>query len=112
MSYSYKEDSGYGRSTWVLKLEEESWEKVKHLFDESGRPNNESIKRITAQGSAWDIYAYSYYVQGDNLIHKLYGVSGDYTFGNAPTFYQQRLRGNKKAAKQVFDKFIEMYLCD
>ncbi len=110
MNYSYKEDTGAGRSTWVLKLENESWEKVKHLFDENGRPIDESIKRIPAQGSVWDLHVSSYYVQGDKLIHKLYGVSGDYTFGNAPTFYQQRLRGNKKAAKKVFDHFIDMYL--
>jgi len=110
MSYTYKEDSGYGRSTWVLKLENESWEKVKHLFDENGRPIDESIKSISAANSAWTLYTSSYYVQADKLIHKIYGVSGDYTFGNAPTFYQQRLRGNKKAAKEVFDKFINTYL--
>jgi hypothetical protein len=38
------------------------------------------------------------------------GVSGDWTFGNAPTFYQQKHRGNKKAAKAVFDWFIKKYL--
>jgi hypothetical protein len=110
MSYTYKEDSGYGRSTWILRLEDESWERVKHLFNERGKPINENIKRIPAENSVWDLHAISYYVQGDKLIHKIYGVSGDYTFGNAPTYYQQRLRGNKKAAKKVFDNFIEKYL--
>jgi hypothetical protein len=43
-------------------------------------------------------------------MHKIYGVSGDYTFGNAPTYYQQKLRGNKKAAKEVFDIFVNKFL--
>ena len=107
--YTLKDDSGQGKPTMVLKLEPSAWEKVKHLFDDAGRPNSEDVKRIPSQNSIWDLHAQSYQ-QGGVTIHKIYGVSGDYTFGNAPTFYQQKLRGNKKAAKMVFDYFINKFL--
>lgn len=107
--YILKDDSGQGRATIVLKLEPTAWEKVKHLFDDAGRPNHDDVKKIHAQGSTWDLYA-SPYQQGGVTIHKIYGVSGDYTFGNAPTFYQQKYRGNKKAAKTVFDIFVNKFL--
>ena len=107
--YVLKDDSGQGKPTMVLKLEPEAWEKIKHLFDKEGRPVDAAIKRMPAQGSVWDLYA-SEYTQGDKVMHKIYGVSGDYTFGNAPTFYQQKYRGNKKAAKEVFNTFINKFL--
>lgn len=107
--YEYKDDSGGGKSTKVLKLEPVAWEKVKDLFDDKGRPKSDDIKWIPSDNSVWDLYAQSYEV-GSKTIHKIYGVSGDYTFGNAPTYYQQKLRGNKKAAVRVFDYFINKYL--
>ena len=107
--YTLKDDSGQGRPTVVLKLEPTAWAKVKHLFDDAGRPNHEDVKRIPAQNSVWDLHAQSYQ-QGGVTMHKIYGVSGDYTFGNAPTFYQQKYRGNKKAAKEVFDTFVNKFL--
>jgi len=106
--YTYKEDSGGGKPTWVLKLGPESWQKVKHLFDKEGRPTQE-LTRIPAAKSVWNLHARSY-TSGDQEMHKVYGVSGDWTFGNAPTFYKQKHRGNKKAAKEVFDWFIKTYL--
>jgi len=107
--YILKDDSGQGRPTIVLKLEPSAWDKVKHLFDDAGRPNHDGVKRIPAQGYTWDLYA-SNYMQDGKVMHKIYGVSGDSTFGNAPTFYQQKYRGNKKAAKAVFDIFVNKYL--
>ena len=106
--YTYKEDSGTGKPTWVLKLGPESWQKVKHLFDKEGRPTQE-LTKIPAAKSVWSLYASSY-TSDNKEMHKIYGVSGDFTFGNAPTFYQQKHRGNKKAAKEVFDWFIKTYL--
>lgn len=107
--YILKDDSGQGKPTMVLKLEPEAWEKVKHLFDKEGRPDDVAIKRMPAGGYAWDLYA-SEYTQGGKVMHKIYGVSGDYTFGNAPMFYQQKYRGNKKAAKEVFNAFVNKFL--
>lgn len=108
LDYTYKEDSGDGKSTYVLKLGPDAWAKVKHLFDNEGRPKQE-LTRISAGRAVWNLYARTY-TSGGKVMHKIYGVSGDYTFGNAPTFYQQRLRGNKKAAKEVYDWFIKKYL--
>jgi len=107
--YELKDDSGQGRPTVVLKLEPSAWDKVKHLFDDAGRPNHPDVKRIPAQGSVWDLYA-SNYTQDGKVMHKIYGASGDYTFGNAPTFYQQKYRGNKKAAKEILTSFVEKNL--
>jgi hypothetical protein len=107
--FELKDDSGQGKATIVLKLEAAAWEKVKHLFDDAGRPIHEDVKRIPSQNSIWDLYAQTY-TQNGRPIRKIYGVSGDYTFGNAPTFYQQKLRGNKKAAKVVFDYFVNKFL--
>lgn len=109
-NFIFREDSGSGRSTYVLKLDEESWKKVEYLFDEDGRPKDKAIKRIPANNAVWDLYAQKYKTINDKISVKIYGVSGDYTFGNAPTFYQQKLRGNKKAAKEVYTYFIEKYL--
>lgn len=106
--YTYKEDSGGGKPTWVLKLGPGSWQKVKHLFDKEGRPTKE-LKNISAGRMSWDLYALSYQANGKEM-HRIYGASGDWTFGNAPTYYQQKHRGNKRAAKQVFDWFIKKYL--
>jgi hypothetical protein len=106
--FELKDDSGQGKATIVLKLDPTAWEKVKHLFDDAGRPNHEDVKRIPS-GLIWDLYAQAY-TQGGKTIHKIYGVSGDYTFGNAPTYYQQKLRGNKKAARMVFDYFVNKFL--
>ena len=107
--FQFKEDSGTGKPTFVLKLEPSAWEKVKHLFDDNGRPNHEDVKRIPSQNTIWDLYAQSYQA-GSKTIHKIYGVAGDYTFGNAPTYYQQKLRGNKKAARMVLTYFIDKFL--
>jgi len=110
VGYEYKDDNGGGKATKVLKLQPDAWEKVKDLFDDKGRPKNDEIKRIPSDNSIWDLYAQSYDNAGGKTIYKIYGVSGDYTFGNAPTYYQQKLRGNKKAAVRVFDYFINKFL--
>lgn len=82
------------------------------MFDEDGRPISKDIKGIKGNKSAWTLYAQEYSLSSNKSgkQHKIYGVSGDYTFGNAPTFYQQKLRGNKKEAKKIFDWFIDKYL--
>lgn len=109
--FTFKEDSGQGKSTWVLKLGPQSWKKVKRLFDEDGRPKHPSVKKISNQIDryAWDLHAQKY-MQGGKEMHKIYGVCGDFTFGNAPTFYNQALRGNKKVAKEILSNFIEKYI--
>lgn len=109
LDYTYKEDSGSGKPTMTLVVGETAWEKIKHLFDETGRPVSDDIKKIVLPLSNWSLYAQSFEKSGQTM-HKIYGVAGDWTFGNAPTFYQQKYRGNKKSAKIVFDWFIKKYL--
>jgi hypothetical protein len=108
-NYELKDDSGQGRPTMVLKLQPDAWDKVKNLFDDAGRPNSDEVKKLRSGEFTWDLYAADY-TQGGKTMHKIYGVSGDYTFGNAPTYYQQKHRGNKKAAKEILTAFVEKYL--
>jgi hypothetical protein len=107
--FVYKDDSGSGKATKVLKLGPVAWEKVKDLFDTEGRPVSDDIRGIKFNRIPWSLNAYSS-VSGGKEIHKIYGVSGDYTFGNAPMYYQQSLRGNKRAATAFFDYFINKFL--
>jgi hypothetical protein len=107
--FTIKDDSGQGKPTVVLTLGPDSWDKVKHLFDDAGRPISDEIKRISSQNYIWDLHSQSYTANGKPM-HKIYGVSGDWTFGNAPTYYQQKHRGNKKAAKEVLNIFVNKYL--
>ena len=112
--YTYKEDTGGGRAMWVLKLESEAWEKVKDLFTKG---ESEKLTYADGRGHSWSLRALEYSSQNLRThrvrhIHKIYGVCGDYTFGNAPSFHNQAFRSNKKSAKVVFDKFIEEHLKD
>jgi hypothetical protein len=68
------------------------------------------VDPIPSQNKVWDLYVQIYSPMSGKPMYKIYGVSGDWTFGNAPTFYQQKLSGNKRAAKYVFDYFIKTFL--
>lgn len=106
----YKKDSGGGKPTMILKLGPQSWEKVKDLFDGQGRPGKD-VSKLPFERYLWSLHAQKYPSEGKTM-YKIYGTSGDSTFGNAPTFYQQKYRGNIKAAKYIFDWFIKKYLSD
>jgi hypothetical protein len=109
IQYVFKKDSGGGRPTMVLKLNQSAYDKVSHLFDDKGRPKSSEIQRIKAGNSVWDLYSQKS-TSNAGPVYKIYGVSGDWTFGNAPTFYQQKHRGNIKAANTVLKSFIDKYL--
>lgn len=109
--YELKDDSGQGKPTVVLILQQSSWDKVKHLFDDKGGPISGEIKKIPSQNVTWTLHAQPFKLRSKTeQSYKIYGVSGDYTFGNAPTYYNEKYRGNKKAAKEVFDIFINKFL--
>jgi hypothetical protein len=110
VDFEFKDDSGQGRPTMVLKMGSCSWSKIKHLFDDAGRPVSDEVKKIPSQNTAWDLYAQLYSSASGKPMYKIYGVAGDWTFGNAPTYYQQKHRGNKKAAKEVLTNFVNKYL--
>jgi aspartate-semialdehyde dehydrogenase len=109
IDFTYKADSGQGKPTMVLLLNTTAWDKVKTLFNSDGLPIDDSLKAIRANGYVWTLYAQSYMKSGVEM-HKIYGTSGDYTFGNAPRHYQQRYSGNKRVAIIVFNYFIDKYL--
>jgi hypothetical protein len=102
--YTYKEDSGGGKPTMVLKLEPEAWDNVKTLFDKDGRPVDDEVKNLPINDKyKWGLYAQPTKYSDGITRYKIYGVSGDATFGNAPTYYQ-------KIAKKAFEWFIGKYL--
>lgn len=94
-----------GKPTTTLRLGPGAWEKVKTFFDNEGRPKSPYTKGIAAAGFKWNLHAGT--IGG---TYRIYGVSGDYTFGNAPAFYPQRFSGNKKAAKIVLNSFVDKFL--
>jgi hypothetical protein len=104
-TFAYTKVSYGGKPSMNLTLKPEAWAKVKDMFDNEGRPISSEVKKIGASGSAWDIHVKK---AGDS--YKVYGVSGDFTFGNSPAFYPSKYRGNIRAAKTVLDKFIKDHL--
>lgn len=108
--YTFYDSKGIGRnSTLVLKLNNEGYNKVKYLFDNNGRAKSNDLKDIKAEGSKWTLRIHSYKSSSGTMYH-IYGVSGDYTFGNAPAYYNSKYAGNKKAAIKILPMFIEKYL--
>jgi hypothetical protein len=103
-----KADRGV-KATWSLKLGPSVWKHVEHLFDEKGRPKHPSVSKIGGKGAAWSLYAAPYTVGGKEM-HRIYGVSGDYSFGFAPGYYSSQYAGNKRAAKEVYDHFIDEHI--
>lgn len=96
-----------GKSTFVLDLTQEEFDKIQHLFDDKGKPKDESVKDIKAQGYVWSLHL-NRKMQWNKYF--VYGVSGDHTFGRSPDSYPNSARGNKKAAKVVFEYFVKKYL--
>ena len=52
--FEFKDDSGQGKPTMVLKMGSGSWSKIKHLFDDAGRPVSDEIKRIPSHTETHD----------------------------------------------------------
>lgn len=108
-SFAFKEDKGAGKPTYVLILDEMSYDRISHLFNKFGKPLNQNELTFSSEGSLWVLNIQKFKSKQKDA-YKVYGVSGDYTFGNAPTQYQQKFSGNKKAAKEIFSQFIDKYL--
>lgn len=100
-----------GKITWTLKMDEQAYKKIAKLFDEKGNPKDR--KKMTYTGpdnTGWIINSISATYSDGKKSYAIYGVSGDYTFGQSPTYYQSKLRGNIKAAKMVYDQFIKDHI--
>ncbi len=109
--FDFKEDGGSGKPTAVLVLSQTGWEKVSDMFDNMGRPKSSEIKGISDGGNfKWDLHVQPVKYASGETKYKIYGVSGNYTFGNAPTFYPRKGAGNKKSAMNVYSTFIDKFL--
>jgi hypothetical protein len=109
--FDFKEDGGSGKPTAVLVLSQNGGEKVSDMFDNMGRPKSSEIKGISDGGNfKWDLHVQPVKYASGETKYKIYGVSGNYTFGNAPTFYPRKGAGNKKSAMNVYSTFIDKFL--
>jgi hypothetical protein len=108
--FTYRK-SNVGKPTMILRLTEEGLNKVKHLFDEEGRPIDDSIKSQGFERYSWDLHIDIKPVIINKIpMFDVYGTSADSTFGNSPWFFAKSLRGNIKAARKIYSDFIEKYL--
>ena len=103
------------RPTWSLILTQSGWDKVKDLFDERGYGINKYDVDIPHKSTLWTLQATLPFVSinpetnEESFRVRIYGHSGDFSFGGAP-HRQNRLSGNKRAAKYVYNEFIKKHL--
>jgi hypothetical protein len=96
------------RPTLTLTLDADAYQKVANQFDDKGNPIGNKVKDINYNNTVWTLYSQKIpYADKSKIAYRIYGVAGDYTFGGAPSFYQSKYSGNKKAAMFVFNKFIK-----
>lgn len=96
------------RPTMILKLDSNAYQKVADQFDDKGRPVGDKVKNIPFGDTNWNLFSQKIpYGDKSKIGYRIYGVSGDYTFGGAPPAYQNKLAGNKKAANAILSKFIK-----
>lgn len=110
--FSYKETTlaTSTKPTWILKVGPSIWKEVEHLFaDKSNDLKYRTKKTSVSSSTVWNLYDQKYKSDGKEM-RKIYGVSGSYTFGGAPTFYSKTYAGNKIAAKDVYDQFIDEHI--
>lgn len=97
-----------GRPTMSLTLDKDAYQKVANQFDDKGNPIGNKVKNIPFENTVWTLYSLKIpYADKSKIAYRIYGVSGDYTFGGAPSFYQAKYSGNKKAALYILNKFIK-----
>lgn len=102
-------DSISSPKTITLKIGEKSYNKIKKYFDD-GRPIGDTMN-FNSQNYKWSLNIRKIPYADKSLPNKwkVWGRSGDSTFGGAPDYFQSKLSGNKKAAKDVYNQFIKKY---
>jgi len=111
--YEYKETKVGGKSTWVLTLTDQGLKKVKQDFEQTSK-FFQGDDTYSFKGTAWTLSIWSdlkiYGADGEQVpSYRMFGTSGDYSFGAFPAYFSTRYAGNKRAAKSVFDEFIKKY---
>ena len=100
------------KKIYLLSVTEKGWEKIKKLFD-----NDPKIKRGIIDGKTknvsvgftnYDIDAQVINLGDGSKKYRIYGRSGDYTFGLAPAYFNFKYN-RFKPAKNFFDKFVKEF---
>jgi hypothetical protein len=95
----------------TLKLNEEQFSQIKHLFNEQGQPISKDLD-FNYNGYKWTIGRTKnvVVVEGkETNRYSLFGTCGDSTFGSVPWYFRQQYYGNIRAGKEILEKFIEKY---
>lgn len=88
------------KKTKVLKIE--ITDEILKDFENTSGNTYKHKKEYKSQGYAWTLFF-------NKNIGKLWGVSGDFWFGSAPNYLNDKYGGNIKAAEEVFSNFIKDY---
>lgn len=115
--YTYEKAVVKGTPTWKLKVYQEAWERIKHLYAATAGVGHERRDLIPqyydSEKRLWKLEARTYYPY-DGTCYNIYGVhNSDYkewTFGDAPNFYYSDAMVSAWVAKEIFDKFIREHL--
>ena len=98
------------KKTVGIRIFADNYRKIEHLFDEQGRPKKGKLS-YGFNGYKWTLFRGKPIidVEGVNHGYNIYGVCGDFTFGNIPWFYNITNCGNIRAGKSVYKNFLEEY---
>ena len=92
--------------TPVLLLSDEDYKKIEHLFDDEGRPIDSKQLTFGCRSKyAWTLHLNKKYTRSGDR-HTMWGISGDSTFGDAPSIFSKRYFGNIRSGTDVFKKFM------
>lgn len=103
--YNKRETKIGSKKAFILQLTEAGLAKVKKDFNNNGKFLDHK-KEYNSGGYAWKL---SIWKEKRSNYYKMFGTSGDYTFGSFPAFFRTKLSGNIKAAKDVYNQFIKEY---
>jgi hypothetical protein len=104
-NYQIRETKINSKKAIILQLTDAGLAKVKKDFKDNGKFLDHK-KEYSAGGYAWKL---SIWKQKMGDYYKMFATSGDYTFGSFPAFFNTKLSGNIKAAKDVYNQFIKEY---
>jgi hypothetical protein len=94
-------DAKFGsKKTKTLKIE--VTDEILKDFSNTRKEIYKSNKTYKSQGLSWTIFI-------EKQTGDVWGVSGDYWFGHAPSYMNNKYGGNIKAAEEVYSEFMKEY---
>jgi hypothetical protein len=97
--YEIKDGKFGSKKTKILKLKEIK-DSIFKDFTNTSKEVYKMNKSYESQGSSWTIFI-------DKQTNSIWGVSGDYWFGKAPSYLNNKYGGNIKAAEEVYKLFLK-----